>query len=152
MKAVARGWSAGAVERARRSDLVGIHWLLNLHSLPSADITEDSLDHFLVYRDEIGVAGLVGLERYEDVALLRSLVVADGYAGRGLGRRLVAAAEELARESHIRRIYLLTMTAEFYFEYLGYRTTSREDAPARLKQCSQFKALCPSTAVLMVKP
>jgi N-acetylglutamate synthase-like GNAT family acetyltransferase len=81
MNALAPGSPAVALERARRSDLVDIHWLLDQHSLPSADITEDSLDHFLVYRDEIGVAGIVALERYEDVALLRSLVVVDRYGG-----------------------------------------------------------------------
>jgi hypothetical protein len=48
MNTLVTGSPAGAVEGARRSDLVGIHWLLNLHSLPSADITEDSLEHFLV--------------------------------------------------------------------------------------------------------
>jgi N-acetylglutamate synthase-like GNAT family acetyltransferase len=61
------------------------------------------------------------------------LVVADGYDGRGLGRRLVAATEELARELHIRRIYLLATSAQFYSEYLGFRTISRENAPALLK-------------------
>jgi len=153
MNALAPGSPAGALERARRSDLVGIHSLLNQHSLPSGDITEDSLDHFLVYRDEIGVAGgIVALERYEDVALLRSLVVADRYGGRGLGRRLVAAAEELAQELHVPHIYLLTTTAESYFDSVGFRTISRENAPSVLKQCSQFKTLCPTTAVLMVKP
>jgi amino-acid N-acetyltransferase len=152
MNALAPGSPAGALERARRSDLVGIHCLLNQHSLPSADVTEDSLDQFFVYRDEIGVAGIVALERYEDVALLRSLVVADRCGGCGLGRRLVAAAEELAQELHVPHIYLLTTTAESYFESLGFRTISRENAPPLIKQCSQFKTLCPSTAVLMVKP
>jgi N-acetylglutamate synthase-like GNAT family acetyltransferase len=37
--------------------------------------TEEMLDHFLVYRDAIGVAGAVGLECYGDAALLRSLVI-----------------------------------------------------------------------------
>lgn len=145
------GWRSGPLERARRADLGGIQRLLTRKSLPSADITEESLDHFLVYRDEIGIAGVVGLEPYEDVALLRSLVVADGYAGRGVGRRLVTAVEELAQKLCIRRIYLLTTTAEAYFEYLGYRVTSRDTAPILVRQCSQFKSLCPSTAVLMVK-
>jgi amino-acid N-acetyltransferase len=151
MNAERNGWRSGAVERARRADLGGIHRLLTRKSLPSADIIEESLDHFFVYRDEVGIAGVVGLEPYEDVALLRSLVVADNYAGRGVGRRLVTAVEELALKLCIRRIYLLTTTAEAYFEYFGYRVTSRDTAPIQVRQCSQFKSLCPSTAVLMVK-
>lgn len=142
----------GTIEGARRSDLAQIRWLLNAVSLPSTDITEYSLEHFLVYRDAIGVAGVVGLERHGDVALLRSLVVADGYLSRGLGRRLVRCAEELARELGIRRIYLLTTTAELYFESLGFRYVKRESAPPAIEQSAQFKSLCPSTAVLMMKP
>jgi len=51
------------IERARRSDLTSICWLLDMEGLPSADITTDALEFFLVYRDEIGVAGAVGLEQ-----------------------------------------------------------------------------------------
>jgi len=53
-----------SVEVARAGDLVGIQWLLDLESLPSADLTETALEHFLVVRDEIGVVGAVGLEVY----------------------------------------------------------------------------------------
>jgi N-acetylglutamate synthase-like GNAT family acetyltransferase len=68
---------------------------------------------------EIGVAGVVGLERYGEVALLRSLVVTSQHLGRGLGRRLVAAAEVLATELTFPSIYLLTTSAEPFFEYMG---------------------------------
>jgi amino-acid N-acetyltransferase len=142
----------GAIEGARSSELTHIQWLLNLHSLPTADITEDVLKHFLVYRDAVGIAGVVGLECYGDVALLRSLAVADGYVGLGIGKRLVAAAEELARARQVRSIYLLTTTAQAYFEPLGFRCVLRDGAPSVIAHSSQFKSLCPSTAVLMVKP
>lgn len=148
----APGAVAGTIEGARRSDFAQIRWLLNTVSLPSVDITENSLEHFLVYRDAIGVAGVVGLERHGDVALLRSLAVADGHRRHGLGRRLVRGAEELARELDIRRIYLLTTTAELYFESLGFRYLERESAPPAIEQSLQFKSLCPSTAALMMKP
>jgi amino-acid N-acetyltransferase len=139
-------------ERARQSDLNGIHWLLDLESMPSADITVDALDSFLVYRDEIGVAGTVGLELYGDAALLRSLVVTSQHAGRGIGRQLVTAAEALARKRGVHAIYLLTTTAETFFEYMGFRRIGREQAPPAIERCTQFSSLCPTTAVLMVKP
>jgi len=56
------------MERARISDPVGIRWLFDMEELPSVDITEDTLGHFLVCRDETGVAGVVGLERYGELA------------------------------------------------------------------------------------
>jgi amino-acid N-acetyltransferase len=142
----------GTIEGARSSERTHIQWLLNLHSLPTADITDELLEHFLVYRDAIGIAGVVGLECYGDVALLRSLVVADGYVGRGIGRRLVASAEDLARARQVRSIYLLTTTAQAYFEPLGFRCLLRDGAPSVIAHSSQFRSLCPSTAVLMVKP
>jgi amino-acid N-acetyltransferase len=148
----ASGTALSAIEGARQSDLANIRWLLSLEGLPSADITEHSLEHFLVYRDAIGIAGAIGLERFDDVALLRSLVVADGHLRRGLGERLVCAAGELARELGVRAIYLLTTTAESYFEALGFRHMKREHAPPAIEHCSEFQSLCPSSAVLMVKP
>jgi hypothetical protein len=72
---LASGTALCAIEGARRSDLANIRWLLSLEGLPSADIAEHSLEHFLVYGDAIGIARVVGLERFGDVALLRSLVV-----------------------------------------------------------------------------
>jgi amino-acid N-acetyltransferase len=148
----ASGTALCAIERARRADLANIRWLLSLESLPSADITGQSLEHFLVYRDAIGIAGVVGLERFGDLALLRSLVVADGHLRRGLGKRLVAAAEDLAGVPGVRAIYLLTTTAELYFEALGFRHIKREGAPPAIERCSEFQSLCPTSAVLMVKP
>jgi amino-acid N-acetyltransferase len=144
--------SVPVIDGARRADLPGIRWLLDMESLPSVDITEDALEHFLVYRDELGVAGVVGLERYGEVALLRSLVVTSEHMGRGLGKRLVAAAEELAAELNIHSIYLLTTTAEGFFEYMGFRSIKREYAPLAIRNTREFTSLCPVTAVLMVKP
>jgi amino-acid N-acetyltransferase len=152
MRALTSAPFAPIIEGARRSDLANIRWLLDMESLPSADITEESLEDFLVYRDEIGVAGVVGLERYGEAALLRSLVVTSQYAGRGLGKRLVAAAEELAADLNVRAIYLLTTTAEGFFESNGFRYLKREYAPPAIQRARQFADLCPNTAVLMVKP
>lgn len=152
MKTVAFGSQPGAIERARRSDLARIRRLLNANGLPSADISESSLEHFLVVREAMGIVAVVGIERHGEAALLRSLVVADGYGGRGLGRRLVTAAEVLVAELDLRGMFLLTTSADLYFAALGFRYLKREEAPHTITQSSQFKSLCPATAVLMVKP
>lgn len=141
-----------AIERAGASDLIGIRWLLEMEALPSADITEEALQHFLVFRDERGVAGVVGLETFSDAALLRSLVVTGELIGRGVGRRLVLAAEALAAELGIRLIYLLTTSSSTFFEHLGFRSLDRKEAPLAIQGTREFVSLCPATAVLMVKP
>jgi amino-acid N-acetyltransferase len=143
---------AGAIEGAHSSDLTQIQWLLDLQNLPSEDITPAALEHFLVCRDALGVAGVVGLEYYGNIALLRSLVVADGFARQGLGRRLVAATEYHARRRQVRSIYLLTTTAQLFFQALGFHCLRRDCAPRAIQDSTQFKSLCPSTAILMVKP
>jgi amino-acid N-acetyltransferase len=141
-----------AIVPARRSDLPGIRGLLDSESLPSVDITEESLEHFLVYRDQWGVAGVVGIERYGRAALLRSLVVTSDRMGCGIGKGLVTAAEDLAAKLQVHSIYLLTTTAAEFFECRGYRRIEKEEAPPEIRSTQEFSSLCPSTAILMVKP
>jgi amino-acid N-acetyltransferase len=86
------------------------------------------------------------------VALLRSLVVANAYARRGIGRQLVSAAESLAATLGCRSIYLLTTTAEAFFELLGFRRMERNAAPPEIRQSNEFSSLCPSSATVMAKP
>jgi len=140
------------IEPARRSDLAGIRWLLEYDGLPSSDLDDSAVESFLVCRDEKGVVAAVGLELVGRVALLRSLVVDREMRGQGLGGKLVAAAEALASRSEVESIYLLTTTAEEFFRTRGYRIVARAEAPAEIQRTTQFSALCPSTAVLMVKP
>lgn len=140
------------VEQARRSDLAGIRWLLSYEQLPASDLTEAALERFLVCRDEKGVVGAAGLEIFENVALLRSLVVDRDLRGEGLGVQLTAAAEALAHRLGVNAIYLLTTTAEEFFRRRGYRIIARSEAPAAIQNTTEFSQLCPSTAVLMVKP
>ena len=140
------------IEAARTSDLAGIRWLLEYEHLPSEDVSERLLDHFLVCRDEKGVVGAVAIEPFGDVVLLRSLVVAPDYRGEGQGGRLTHAAEVFAERRGSRAIYLLTTSAEKFFAARGYRTLPRSEAPSEIQSSTQFSRLCPSTAVLMVKP
>ncbi len=122
-----------------------------MERLPASDLDERALKHFLIWRDDAGVSGSVGLELHGDVALLRSLVVAPVARGQGAGAALTRAAEELAAESGANIIYLLTTSAERFFLAHGYRNIDRADAPRAIQGTTQFSALCPSTAVLMSK-
>jgi amino-acid N-acetyltransferase len=140
------------IEKALPHDLQCICRLLDSAVLPSADISEESLKGFLVYRTSAGVVGAVGLEYYEDAALLRSLVVEKQQVGHGIGKELVAAAERLAAGTAVAAIYLLTTTADRFFETVGFRRLQRELAPASIRGSHQFASLCPASAVLMVKP
>lgn len=120
--------------------------------MPSDDIKANALALFLVCRDAVGVIGVVGLERRGEVAVLRSLVVADQYAGRGLGRRLVAAAEELAATLQAPALYLRTTFAHLLFEHLGFRQINPDEVPPNIRNSPQFTEVRSPNAALMVKP
>lgn len=139
------------IDSARPSDLPAVRGLLEHEGLPAGDLEESALEWFLVARSEEGVAAAVGLEIFDDVALLRSLVVDPRLRGRGLGIQMTDAAEALAHRAGVESIYLLTTTAQAFFRQRGYRSVDRSETPAPIRSTTQFSALCPSTAKLMVK-
>ena len=140
------------IRAATAGDLPGIVLLLQAEGLPTEDLDENALRLFLVVEEHGAVKAVVGLERYADTALLRSLVVASELRGLGHGNALASAAEQLARDLGIASLYLLTTSADAFFRRRGYRAIHRDESPAAIKQTTQFSSLCPSTAVVMVKP
>ena len=124
--------------------------LLTTTGLPTDDLPV-GLDHFLACGDPTNPDGIVGLEIFGRDALLRSLVVRETARGRGLGKDLVAAAEAVAADHGVGRVFLLTDTAEGFFATLGYRHTDRQTAPAAVKASRQFTELCPASAAFMMK-
>lgn len=139
------------IHPATSDDLSAVRALLESERLPASDLDEHALERFLIWRDDAGVNGIVGLELYADVALLRSLVVARHARGSGAGAALTRAAESLAAESGANSVYLLTTSAERFFSARGYDNIDRREAPKAIQGTTQFSALCPSSAVLMMK-
>jgi amino-acid N-acetyltransferase len=119
--------------------------------LPTSDLSPRHFEHFFACGPLEAPAGVVGLELYDTVALLRSLAVSAKSRGNGYGKELVAQAERYAQSQGVREIYLLTTTAEEFFERLGYKRTNRESAPSAIRRTEEFSALCPSTSAFMVK-
>lgn len=125
--------------------------LLESQGLPVSDLTDAHLGHFFYAGDDGSPTGLVGLEIYESVALLRSLVVAESVRSQGLGTALAHHAEQFAASHNIRSIYLLTTTAEPFFNRLGYRRLDRAQAPTSIARTPEFSQLCPATSAFMYK-
>ncbi|MGY5865130.1 MAG: GNAT family N-acetyltransferase [Candidatus Thorarchaeota archaeon] len=93
--------------------------------------------------------GSVGLELYEESALLRSLAVHPDFQGNGLGSRLVNSIIEVAKGRGINRLFLLTDTAEDFFKKKGFKTVSRDQVPDDMKQSIEFTTLCTSSPSMM---
>jgi N-acetylglutamate synthase-like GNAT family acetyltransferase len=51
----------------------------------------------------------------------------------------------------VKELYLITTTADGYFEKQGYERVSRENVPVEIAQSQQFSSICPSSAVVMKK-
>ena len=115
-------------ERPPQSSVVA---LLEAEGLPASDLTEAHLQHFFFTATDGTPSALVGLEIYGRDALLRSLVVSAAARTQGLGSALVLHAEQYAAAHEVRALYLLTTTAESFFEHRGYRRIDRAESPVR---------------------
>ena len=135
-------------ERPLQSSVVA---LLEAEGLPASDLTEVHLRHFFFTGTDGTPSALVGLEIYGRDALLRSLVVSATARTQGLGSALVLHAEEYAAAHDVRALYLLTTTAESFFEHRGYRRIERANAPSAIQSTREFASLCPASSAFMIK-
>jgi amino-acid N-acetyltransferase len=125
--------------------------LLQAQGLPISDITDEHLEHFFFTGSDDSPTGLVGVEIYATEALLRSLVVAENARTRGIGSALVQHAEEFASSHRVDAMYLLTTTAEQFFERLGYERIDRSRVPPSIERTREFASLCPASSAFMTK-
>ncbi len=125
--------------------------LLAAEGLPVIDLTDGHLEHFFFTGSDGSPTALVGLEMCGTDALLRSLVVGPNARSKGVGSALVRHAEDYAASCHVQAIYLLTTTAESYFERLGYRRVDRAQAPRSIRSTREFASLCPASSAFMIK-
>lgn len=135
---------------AEGKDLQGILSLLQRCSLPGAGV-EQHLGGFIVALDPEGsIVGTIGLEQYGDgTGLLRSAAVDASLRSIGLGSELYRRIIDRAREQNMRRVVLLTTTAEPYFERKGFRTIDRADVTGPVTQSAEFRDACPASAICM---
>jgi amino-acid N-acetyltransferase len=145
------GIQAHDIELAGPSDHPIVRAMLSDARLPVEDLNSGGQVTFLIARSQGQPVGAIGLERYGNAGLLRSLVVAPDHRLLGLGHELVRALEQHARTLGIAYLVLLTETAETFFTRLGYSAIARDQAPAAVTHSAEFRALCPATAVCMTK-
>ncbi len=128
-----------------------IQSLLAAADLPADDLqAQTSLQLFGIHTGA-ELIGLIGVERYGTVGLLRSLVVADSVRQQGCGQQLVTHAETWASQQGMESLYLLTTTAADFFIRRGYRVCERTQAPPAIRQTTQYAGVCPASAVLLYK-
>lgn len=125
--------------------------LLNEAQLPVSDLASCRSLNLLGIRDGGRLVGVVGVEAYGGVGMLRSLAVESAHRNSGLGGTLVSNAETWAAERGVNTLYLLTTTAAQFFAKLGYEVVPRSEAPAAIAATAQFSDLCPASSTFMRK-
>jgi len=107
---------------------------------------------FWVYEEEGEIIACCALQVvWEDLAEIRSLAVREGRRGEGIGRRLVEACIEEARELGVSRVFSLTYEKDF-FASLGFSEVDKSQLPQKVwsdcVNCVKFPS-CDETAVLI---
>ena len=125
--------------------------LLSEAQLPIADLASSRSLNLLGLRGGGRLVGVVGVEVYGGVGLLRSLAVEQAHRNSGLGSSLVSNAETWAAKQGIKTLYLLTTTAAQFFAKRGYEAVPRSEAPAAIAATAQFSDLCPASSAFMRK-
>lgn len=126
------------IRRARITDAKGIHQILfgyaeqgQLLGRSLVDIYESLRDFHVLEREGV-LVGVAALQVcWEDLAEIRSLAVGPGLAGQGIGRMLVEACLEEAREIGLKKVFALTYQPEF-FSRLGFYEIEKSELPQKI--------------------
>jgi amino-acid N-acetyltransferase len=124
--------------------------LLQVNKLPTEDLPSN-LENFYTADDDGTTVGVIGMERYGSYGLLRSMVIHGDYRNRNIAQTLITVLEKHAAEMGISDMYLLTETADKYFDKKGYKKIEREEVPLEVQRSSEFGHVCPASATVMTK-
>jgi amino-acid N-acetyltransferase len=139
---------AASYRLAETGDREAIRALLDAERLPSSDLAASGVV-LLAAKTQDRLVGCVGIEPHSDAGIIRSLVVAPEYRGRGIARTLVSRAETLASERGVRRLYLLSEGAVEFWSRIGYVAVPRTEAPPAIRTSAEFASLCSASATCM---
>ena len=135
-------------KQAPKNDRAKLISLLEENSLPVDDI-DLGTQTFIVAVSNGRIVGCIGIEIYQEHALLRSLAVHKYYRNQGIAHDLINRLLEFARKSKVQHLHLLTTTARDYFLKQGFLEDKRENAPLSIQSTKEFSFLCPSSSVYM---
>jgi len=126
------------IRKARVEDVKKIHNLINLSSSngemlarPLGELYDNLRDYF-VCEEKGKIIGTGALHIcWENLAEIRSLCVAETARKKGIGRMLVDACIEEAKQFKIGKLFLLTYKVEF-FEKCNFHVTDKKVFPQKI--------------------
>jgi len=129
---------ASQVEKARISDAVEIHKLINyfadkgeMLARPLSEIYENVRDYFVVRQGERVIACAALHINWSDLAEIKSLAVMEDSQKQGLGDQLVTACLKEASELGISTVFCLTYKPAF-FEKCGFVQVEKAKLPHKV--------------------
>ncbi|HXQ40815.1 MAG TPA: arsenic resistance N-acetyltransferase ArsN2 [Candidatus Udaeobacter sp.] len=123
---------------------------LKIAGLPADDLLTEG-QSFYQMSDVDGPIAFGGFYIAGTEGLLRSIVVLPNRRRTGIGRRFVDFLLDRMKRRGVEQVWLLTTTAEPFFEKLQFRTRPRDDVPTAIAGTREFALLCPASAVLMCR-
>ena len=126
------------IRKANIKDIKSIYELINFYAkkdlmLPRSisDLYDDIRD-FFVCEESGAVIGCCALHiSWDDLAEIRSLVVDESKQRHGIGKQLVQACLDEAKEMLIKRVFVLTFVPE-HFEKFGFTRINKSDLPRKV--------------------
>lgn len=131
-------------------ELDSLKEFLRSNNLPTEDVSLNKGLFLAYYNTHDVLVGSGGLELYDNLALLRSLAVSPELRGQQVGKEIVSQLLEAAKQRDISEVYLLTQTASFFFQKMGFKPVARENVPDAIQKSSEFATVCPASADVLV--
>jgi amino-acid N-acetyltransferase len=148
------------LKKATIADVKEIHSILSLYAQKglllgrSMSDLYDQIRDFIVARNsrDSMIIGTCSLHIcWEDVAEIRSLAVKDDYKHQGVGKKLVKACIDEAKDLGIKKVFVLTYVPDF-FKLLGFQLVDKSVLPHKVwgdcVKCVKFPD-CDEEALLL---
>ena len=118
------------IQKAGKGDFEAVCKLLLQENLPIADLNP-LLENFFIAVEDNKLTGVIGMDRYGADGLLRSAIVQKEYRHAGIAAALVARLFDEAAKQGVTTLYLITNTAESYFQKMAFKKLLRLKWPPR---------------------
>lgn len=116
----------------RIHELIGSYAELDRMLFASLTAIYENLQTFTVAEVDGMVVGCCALKiLWEDLVEIKSLAVDQSSFGRGIGKALVLAGMEKARQLGLKKVFILTLEAGF-FEKVGFKLVSKDTLPMKV--------------------
>lgn len=137
-----------SIKLAEQDDFLQIHEILHSNGLPVGGVNTETGEYFIAASGQ-SIMGIIGFESYVTAALMRSLAVKPQFRKSGIARNLIEHVLKVLRRDGFNEVYLLTNTAEKYFNRYGFNKINRQDVPDSVLETSALGDACPMSSTCM---